>query len=355
MLFRSEEVIEKYQMLLNKKKVLSEGSRSRMVTETKRWATDMQEWGKREGTKEVVIKDVIIFDRWGRRIDKVQSRSKITVRVNFNINEEVDDFHFGLAVFREDGVYCYGPNTQIDGLAIGHMYKGDGYFELRYNDFLLAPGIYYLSAAIWDKDETFAYDYHKGKHRIEVTGNPVYGQLLDLPSKWINAGFLKNLNNKDYPGIEYLSDKWETQAYTEIAKIGSMVFLNNYDSQDNIFVTGRDFKIKANFKIEKPSSEPNKSFVLWIGLYRSDGIFCHSNIKKIISYGEQSEVLVHPKLKLLPGGYRVSVGIWDSKLRKFIAYSHGINSFNIISESRDHGTIYIEHSWKWVIPKKGDT
>jgi len=346
-----EEVVEKYQMLLNKKKVLSEGSRSWMVTETKRWATDMQEWGKREGTKEVIIKDFIIFDIWGRKIDKVQSRSKITVRVNFSINEEVDDFHFGLAIFREDGVYCYGPNTQIDGLAIGHMYKGNGYFELRYNDFLIAPGVYYLSAAIWDKDETFAYDYHKGKYKIEVTGSPVSGQLLDLPSKWNNAGFLTNLDKKDYPGIEYLSDKWEVQANTEIAKISSMVFLNNYDSQDNIFVTGRDFKIKVNFNIEKLHGGANKSFVLWIGLYRSDGIYCHSGIKKIISYGEQSEVLVYSRLKLLPGGYRVSVGIWDSKLNKFIAYSHGISSFNIISESKDHGTVYIEHSWNWSIPK----
>lgn len=348
-----EEIIEQYQMLLNKKKVLSEGSRSLMVTQTKRWATDMQEWGKREGTKEAFIKDFVVFDRWGRKIDKIQSRSKITVRVNFSVNEEVDNFHFGLAIFREDGVYCYGPNTQIDGLALEHMYKGDGYFELKYNDFLIAPGVYYLSAAIWDKDETFAYDYHKGRHKIEVVGNSVSGQLLNLQSKWDNSSFLTNPDKKDYPALENLNDKWETQSSTEMAAIGSIVCLNNYDSQDNIFVTGRDFKIKANFNIVKSSCEDNKFFTLWIGLYRSDGIYCHGCMKKITSCGEQSEALSYPRLRLLPGGYRVSVGIWDSKANRFIAYSHGINSFNMISESRDYGTVFMEHSWNWIIPKGG--
>jgi len=72
-----EEVVEKYQMLLNTKKILSESSRIQMVTETKRWATDMQEWGTREGTKEVVLKDFVLLDRWGQRIHRLDLEVKL--------------------------------------------------------------------------------------------------------------------------------------------------------------------------------------------------------------------------------------------------------------------------------------
>lgn len=349
-----EEVVETYQMLLNKKKILSERLRAHMVTETKRWATDMQEWGKREGTREAVIKDLVIIDRWGRRIDKIKTGSKITIRVNFSINEEIDNFHFGLAVFREDGVYCYGPNTKLDGLAIEPMHKGDGYFELMYNNFSLAPGIYYFSAAIWDKEEVFAYDYHKGMHNINVTGDLALGQLSNLPNKWHNSNFLANLDKMDYPDLTYFTDKWSSQINTEIAAIESIISLNNYNCHDNIFVTGRDFKVKTNFKIENVLDDNHKFLTLWIGLYRSDGIYCHGSIKKIASTaGRHSEVLVYPELGLLPGGYKISAGIWDPKSNKFLAYSHGIYSFNMISEKHDHGTVYLEHSWDWSIPKGG--
>lgn len=349
----SREVIEQYQMLLNKKKILSEGSRLNMVTETKRWATDIQEWGKSEGTKEVIIKDLIILNRWGRKKNQIKCGEKVIVRVNFTVLEEVDDFHFGVAIFREDGVYCYGPNTKFDGLSIGRMAKGDGYFELVLNKLLFMPGIYYLSAAIWDKNETFAYDYHKCKYKIEVVGSLSFGQLLFLSNKWNNSQFLINPNIKHFPGLGYLVDKWGSQRNSDLVFFESLTFLNNYGCKDSVFVTGREFSLKLNFRIDDSLSQRLNYVILWIGIYRSDGIYCHGSIKKVASCGENSEIIIYPKLNLLPGGYRVSVGIWDSNINSFLAYSHGVNSFKMISERRDHGTLYLEHRWNWHISKGG--
>lgn len=342
------EAVEQYQKLLNKKKILSEGRRSDMVTETKRWATDMQEWGKREGTKEVILKDLKVVNGWGRTTEKVRPGEKMSVRVDFTVQEEVDNFHFGVAIFREDGVYCYGPNTQFDGLATGKMNKGDGHFELKYNQMLLEPGVYHLSAAVWDEKETLAYDYHKGKYKFEIVGDPSYGQLLSLPSRWANAHFERGLI---VPALDSITDKWGSEAKTDSAAIESLRCLNNYDSEDDTFVTGRDFKIKTDFKIDKTLNTSLKSLALWVGVYRSDGIYCHGNITKVSAKEMNSEALIYPKLKLLPGGYRVSAGIWDPKDQKFLAYSHGVKPFNMISEKRDHGTVYLEHCWNWRIPK----
>ena len=120
---------------------------------------------------------------------------------------------------------------------------------------------------------------------------------------------------------------------------------------DTIFLTGREFKIKIGFTIDASLKESPKGLILWVGIYRSDGIYCHGNIRKISSFGTNSEILIYPKLKLLPGGYNVSLGIWDSNKNRFLAYSHGIHSFNMIFDKKDHGTVYLKHRWNWKIPK----
>ncbi len=324
-----------------------------MVKETKRWATDLDEWGTREGTKEVTITDVSIFDKWGRKTYKIKSGGKITIRVNFIVEEEIDDFHFGVAIFREDGVYCYGPNTQFDGLVIKRMDRGKGYFELECKNLLLMPRSYYVSVAIWDNNETLAYDYHKCSYKIEIMRNSTFGQLLRLSSKWSNSKLSLSSNIKYLPNLDYLTEKVGTEVNSDLIIFESLVFLNNYDCKDNVFVTGRDFKIKVAFKIDKSLNKQLKFYILWIGIYRSDGIYCHGETKKVSFCGTNSETLIYPKLRLLPGGYKVSAGIWASDTHRFLAYSHGIHSFNMISNKRDHGTVYLEHRWSWHIPKGG--
>jgi len=345
------EVAEQYERLATEKKILSAGARSRMITETKRWATDMHEWGRREGTKEVTINDIVVFNRKAQKTSKLRCAEKVRIRINFMAHEEIDEFHFGVAIFREDGVYCYGPNTQFDGLATPRMGKGEGYFELECAALTLMPGVYYVSTAIWDKNETFAYDYHKGSCNIEITGDRPGGQLLSLPCNWSNILFRKSFWRKCLPDTDHLAGKWESCVNTQSVSFESPVFLNNYGNKSSFFITGKDFKIKTDFRIEKSLEVPLEKLYLWIGLYRSDGVYCHGCVRGIGSYGSSLEILVYPKLRLLPGEYRVSTGIWDSGNGKFLAYSHGLNSFNMVSDKRDHGTVYLDHHWKWHIPE----
>lgn len=352
---RPKETIEQYQTLLDKKKVLSEGSRVYMITETRRLATDMAEWGQREGTKEVIIKSIQALNRWGFKIDKIKCGQNLIVRVNFTAEEEINNFHFGVAIFREDGVYCYGANTKFDALPIDKISKGDGYFEIEYKELLLMPGIYYLSVAIWDENEIFAYDYHKCRCKLEVVGNPVFGQLLSLPCRWSSLKlprYTLGLNGRYLPDLDYLQDKWGIPLETNCASIESIKCLDNHSNQDTVFITGKEIKIKIDFKIE---DLPLKDLVLWLGLYRSDRIYCHGSTKEIAATGHNCEILIYPKMRLLPGGYNISAGIWDDNAKRFVAYTHGLYAFNMISDKRDHGTIYLEHGWKWKIPKEGES
>lgn len=343
----AREAIERYQMLLSRKKILSEGCRLEMVKETKRWATDLPEWGKREGTKEIVIEKVALFNSW-RKTNRFRPRDRMIVKVYFKVNDEIENFHFGVAIFREDGVYCYGPNTKFDGLSISRAGRGYGNFEFECRELLLMPGVYYLSVAVWDEHETFAYDYHRCSYKLEVVGDLFFGQLLCLTSKWESSGLKFRGKPDKHPNLGPFIDSWGSELKNDLVSLESVKCLDAYGGEDSVFVTGRDMKIKVDFKTDKSLRQ---ELMLWVGIYRSDGIYCYGDMKKIISGDRNSEILTYPKLKLLAGGYRISIGIWGAEAERLLTYSHGVYAVNIISERRDHGTIYLEHRWNWKMPE----
>ncbi len=344
--------IEQYEMLVNKKRILSDTSRLDMVKETKRWATDMAEWGEKRGTGEVKIKGVDILNKWGIRANRVRPKDKVRIRVSFEAEEEVNNFHFGVAIFREDGVYCYGPNTKFDSLTLKRMGRGKGNFEFECKELSLMPGVYYLSTAIWDQNETLAYDYHRACYKLEVAGIPMFGQLLCLPYTWGNHSPVPSVKVPDkrgyYPNLNYLIDKWEAELKSDSIILESVKCLNKYGGEDSVFVTEREFRIKTDLKRNKQADKP---LILWVGIYRSDGIYCYGGTKELPCREINSEILISPRLRLLPGEYRISVGAWDPGEEKFLLFSHGLVRFNIVSDKLDHGTVYLEHNWKFKVPR----
>ena len=100
------------------------------------------------------------------------------------------------------------------------------------------------------------------------------------------------------------------------------------------FIIGLDFK--------KPI---NKSLYLWFGIYRDDGIYCQGATISLRDCKNYS--ILFPKFSLLPGPYSISIGIWDSGESKFLMYHHGIYPLKMVFDKQDHGTIYLDHKWRW--------
>jgi len=66
------------------------------------------------------------------------------------------------AIFREDGVYCYGPNTGFDG-CLGGSYHGSYRLTAEFPALPLLGGGYEVSVAFYDKDHVYAYAWD---HRL---------------------------------------------------------------------------------------------------------------------------------------------------------------------------------------------
>lgn len=308
-----------------------------------KWWSNKMFWDKKEGSWEIKIINVKTYNSNGKQTNRFETGESVKVEVCFVVEKEIADPHFGVAIFREDGVYCYGPNTSFDGYKIEKLTKGKGVFSIEYKSLLLKPGIYRFSAAIWDKDELWAYDYHIGCYKFEIVGDTNDNQLLELKYKWEPDYFLDRFRNITLKKIEGFSDIDILKDNTVISSDIELVSHELVDSLDNlksVFSTGEDVKLKITLKFLKKL----EGYYIWVGLFRGDGVYCHGSWRKL---KEEIVFLRYLNLPLLRGDYYFSLGIWEKDKEKPVLYQAKIAIFNISFLGKDHGTVYLEHSWDW--------
>jgi lipopolysaccharide transport system ATP-binding protein len=114
------------------------------------------------GTGEVAILSVRLTDARGNPWAELQTGDTLCVEVEFETRHPLDSPVMGVALFRDDGVYCYGPNTLFDG-QLGGVYDGRYMLRAEFLDLPLLGGSYQASVAFYDKDHVYAYAWH---HRL---------------------------------------------------------------------------------------------------------------------------------------------------------------------------------------------
>lgn len=335
-----QKVTGSYLELLNEENVLS-GTFQRQYDGNINWWADKRFWGKKEGSKEAEIIDVELINSQGVRTNKFMSGEKATLKAHFQAKERVEEPHFGVAIFREDGVYCYGPNTVSDGYKIDNIEKGKGWFSIEYESLSLMPGHYRFSVVIWDKTELWAYDYHAGVYKFEIIGAHHNGQLLNLNYRWSpdsepqeirmfpfeRQNMFFNLDNK-----YCLNDK----------VISSLEFIGLEGNLKDIFHTGEGMEVRMKLQ----SFEGMDDAYLWTGIFRSDDVCCHAASRRL-KETQGIASLIYPSLPLLSGKYYISICLWGMDKKEPLFYSHKARQFNMSHTGRDHGTIYLKHSWRW--------
>lgn len=280
----------------------------------KLWA-EKEEWGFIQGTKETEIVSVRLLNGRDKDSEAFFSRQPLKVRVDYSVNEVTIEPHFGVAIFREDGVYCYGPNTLLDGIFIERLKPGTGFFQIEFNELPLAAGNYRISAAIWDRKEVIAYSYHPAHYKFKIGDMNEEDVLLELEHKW--------LDNAQAPAA-------------------SVMVSDSRGNDRREFITGEDLYVRAGLNYGAGQGSRRH---IQIRLYRRDGVYCFG-ADKILNDGEDAVTLCLPRLNLLRGRYGVSVWSGCGEPGVLEAPRPALHPFEMKSPRRDHGTIYIEHSWE---------
>ncbi|HMO02173.1 MAG TPA: ABC transporter ATP-binding protein [Oligoflexia bacterium] len=112
---------------------------------------------KRWGSRELEIRAVELLDQAGQQRALFHGGDVMIIKIIYKQNEIVDDYHFGIAIRRNDGLMVFGTNTLIEGQTI--IIKNDGVITIELKDFSLLEGSYLLDVAV-HRSDGYPYDYH---------------------------------------------------------------------------------------------------------------------------------------------------------------------------------------------------
>jgi len=112
----------------------------------------------------------------------------IVLKLEYSVKENVKDAVFGIAIFRGDGLQCYGTNTRIDKEAEFNLAES-GMLQLDLKNIGLLPAEYIVDIAI-ESELGVPVDYFK-----EATSFEVYSNIDDV-------GVVRIAHNWNYDGVK---------------------------------------------------------------------------------------------------------------------------------------------------------
>ena len=119
------------------------------------------------GTGEIRILRVLLLDEAGVERQRFRTGEDLVVAVTIRTTEQVERPIFGVALFRDDGTYVYGPNTRFDGVLEAN-FNGVYTFFVHYPQLPLLAGSYRLSVAFFDRGHVRPHVWHNQLYSLEV-------------------------------------------------------------------------------------------------------------------------------------------------------------------------------------------
>ncbi len=137
------------------------------------------------GTGEVRILRVQTLDAEGNETSEFTTGDPVTIATTFKTLEPVENPILGVALFRNDDVYIYGPNTRFDGVErMEGTYDGVYTFFIHYPAMPLLSGKYRISVALYDKQHIRPHVWHNQLYEISVTCPREDHGVMELPHAW---------------------------------------------------------------------------------------------------------------------------------------------------------------------------
>lgn len=137
----------------------------------------------RMGNKKVEFINVTIdsTNREGNRV--FYTGDTIRIFIEYRQNEPDIEGNFGIGIFRDDGIYCYGTNVDIE---FNHLVKLNrtGVITIIIDDINLMHGKYLLDVAVHSKDSFEVYDDIRNVKEFQIFTIKRDDGLTRLNTKW---------------------------------------------------------------------------------------------------------------------------------------------------------------------------
>jgi lipopolysaccharide transport system ATP-binding protein len=141
----------------------------------------------RLGSRQIEIVRVWFTDRMGEEATIFETGDSWNLHMQYRAHRQTVSPIFGLAIHRQDGVHICGPNTTFSGLTLPTL-QGMGTVVYRLPRLPLLEGLYQVTAAVVNRDDTEIFDLHDRLYPFRVVNHSGrikerYG-LIALEGSW---------------------------------------------------------------------------------------------------------------------------------------------------------------------------
>ena len=163
----AEQVVGKYIQLTtaNEEERLTQATHNVSEQSENRW-----------GNRKVEISGIRILGSNGEEQSVFQTGEPFFFEIDFVAHQPVVSPIFGMALHHNDGSHITGPNTSHFGLDIP-MIEGQGTIRYEISSLPLLAGLYHLSVAVVNQDDTEMFDFHSQMYSFRVLN---YGERVEL-------------------------------------------------------------------------------------------------------------------------------------------------------------------------------
>jgi lipopolysaccharide transport system ATP-binding protein len=140
----------------------------------------------RWGSRQVEITNVRIIGVDGEDQRVFKTGEPFSLTLDYVAHEPTPSPIFGMALHHHDGIHITGPNTSNDGLTLP-LLEGQGTIRYMIPALPLLNGLYHVSVAVVNQNDTEVFDFHSQRYTFRVwnTDEQVeqYG-LVTLGGSW---------------------------------------------------------------------------------------------------------------------------------------------------------------------------
>ena len=320
-----------------------------------------KEWQRRFKRREARILGLRYLDKRGRPISEIKAGDALQIEASLEFLEPVRDPHIGIALYRSDRTYVFGPNTRFDNYRFERVTPGKGRCTIRLDSVPLSTGEYRASVAIWERQERFHYSYDCAYYPLRVKGRPpeVSG-LLAAPCRWQAERPAVRRRKRIGRTVQdaYVEKVHRVRTSSHMARP-----LSNGISMDisrasaslhesDLLHYGHPVEFIVSFSDQRPS-QGNQ---VWIGVARDpDGLLCAgwSTWEEGVAFswpaGSSRIRLRIAKWPLTAGRYRVGCAVWNTQ-GALEHWNARHMSVTVAPGHPDHGLIYLPHQWSIKLP-----
>ena len=167
----------------DRKKQQEEEERRKKEEEIKRMRQEEWDNNTRYGSGDIMFTSLELCDVNDHDVSTYKTGDTMTLKAKYKMNKPVQDVVFGIGVFRNDDLWCYGTNTKIERFEKFDVNR-DGEYDITFTDLNLIPGQYWMNVSIEYGADGAPIDFYKQAIRFEVVSNVGDIGVVRIPHKW---------------------------------------------------------------------------------------------------------------------------------------------------------------------------